>query len=293
MIKYNPKLWFTHIFHFYKSDTLRILLPEIILVGLYTWALNYGLHYFFPSLDFKLFKNAYAIHTLVGFVMGMLLVFRTNTAYERWWEGRKLWGALVNNTRHLSIKIHHLVPENETKKELIQLIQSFPYVLKNHLRNSNDTSEILISKDLVKLLTTFSHLPNGLISMIYERLNQLRKTNLISDVDLMLLDQEVKSFTDIMGACERIKNTPIPFSYTLFIKKFIFIYILTLPLGFIPDFGYWSVLISSFVFYVFVSIELIAEEIEDPFGLDDNDLPLDELSKKIETNIDEIVQNKK
>jgi putative membrane protein len=129
--------------------------------------------------------------------------------------------------------------------------------------------------------------------MIYERLNQLRKTNLISDVDLMLLDQEVKSFTDIMGACERIKNTPIPFSYTLFIKKFIFIYILTLPLGFIPDFGYWSVLISSFVFYVFVSIELIAEEIEDPFGLDDNDLPLDELSKKIETNIDEIIQNKK
>lgn len=290
MIKYNPKLWFTHIFHFYKSDTLRILLPEIILVGLYTWVLNYSLHYFFPSLDFKLFKNAYAIHTLVGFVMGMLLVFRTNTAYERWWEGRKLWGSLVNNTRHLSIKVQHLIPDIEAKNEFIQLIQSFPYVLKNHLRSNSTKDELLISKELEKQLSTFNHLPNGLISLMYERLNYFRKNNLISDVDLMLLDQEVKSFTDIMGSCERIKNTPIPFSYTLFIKKFIFIYILTLPLGFIPDFGYWSVLISGFVFYVFVSIELIAEEIEDPFGTDDNDLPTDELSKKIEQNIDEIAK---
>lgn len=290
MIKYNPKLWFTHIFHFYKSDTLRILLPEIILVGLYTWVLNYSLHYFFPSLDFKLFKNAYAIHTLVGFVMGMLLVFRTNTAYERWWEGRKLWGSLVNNTRHLSIKVQHLIPDIEAKNEFIQLIQSFPYVLKNHLRSNSTNDELLISKEFEKQLSTFNHLPNGLISLMYERLNYFRKNNLISDVDLMLLDQEVKSFTDIMGSCERIKNTPIPFSYTLFIKKFIFIYILTLPLGFIPDFGYWSVLISGFVFYVFVSIELIAEEIEDPFGTDDNDLPTDELSKKIEQNIDEIAK---
>jgi putative membrane protein len=291
MIKYNPKLWFTHIFHFYKSDTLRILFPEIILVGLYTWILNYGLHYFFPSLNFKLFKNAYAIHTLVGFVMGMLLVFRTNTAYERWWEGRKLWGSLVNNSRHLAIKTTYLIPESNEQKEFLALIQSFPMVLKHHLRDQKNISEVLLSEEKKQKLLSYQHLPNGLISMMYEKLHFWKENKTLSDVDLLLLDQEIKNFTDIMGACERIKNTPIPFSYTLFIKKFIFIYILTLPLGFIPDFGYWSVLISGFVFYVFVSIELIAEEIEDPFGTDDNDLPTDELSKKIEQNIDEIAKN--
>ncbi|MCB0381412.1 MAG: hypothetical protein KDD24_09165 [Flavobacteriales bacterium] len=291
MINYNPRLWFTHIFHVYKSDTLRILLPEIIIVGVYTWLLNYGLAHFFPEINVKLFKNAFTIHTLIGFVMGLLLVFRTNTAYERWWEGRKLWGALVNNTRHLAIKTTYIIEDSNERKAFIKLIQAFPFILKNHLRNVKRFDEIDLDELTLKKLDAFAHLPNGLISLMYEQLTAWKTSKKLSDIDVMLLDQEIKSFTDIMGACERIRNTPIPFSYTLFIKKFIFIYILTLPLGFIPDFGYWTIAISTFVFYVFVSIEMIAEEIEDPFGLDDNDLPTDELSLKIHNNIAEIQDN--
>ncbi len=291
MIKYNPRLWFTHIFHVYKSDTLRILLPEILIVGVYTWLLNYGLAHFFPEVNMKLFKNAFTIHTLIGFVMGLLLVFRTNTAYERWWEGRKLWGSLVNNTRHLAIKTTHLIEDSNERKTFIALIQAFPFVLKNHLRDEKRFDELNLDEFTLKKLDAFAHLPNGLISLMYEQLAQWKAAKKLSDLDIMLLDQEVKNFTDIMGACERIKNTPIPFSYTLFIKKFIFIYILTLPFGFIPDFGYWTIGITTFVFYVFVSIEMIAEEIEDPFGLDDNDLPTDELSLKIYNNISEIEKN--
>lgn len=291
MIKYNPKLWFTHIFKLYKSDTLRMLFPEIILIALYTWGINFLLNKYFPEFNTKLFKNAYSIHTLVGFVMGLLLVFRTNTAYDRWWEGRKQWGALVNNTRHAAIKIQSLLSDSEEKSDFIQLISSFPLTLRNHLRDNRDIDELPISNQLKEKLEKYDHLPNGLTSLMYEQLSKWKNNNTLSEIDILLLDKEIKNFVDILGACERIKNTPIPFSYTLFIKKFIFIYVLTLPFGFIPDFGYWTIAVTSFVFYVFVSIELIAEEIEDPFGLDDNDLPTDELSLKIKGNIEEIKSN--
>ncbi|TXB65182.1 hypothetical protein FRY74_07090 [Vicingus serpentipes] len=288
MIKYNPKLWFSHIFKLYKSDTLKILLPEIILISIYTWAINFILTKFFPEFNLKVFKNAFSIHTLLGFVMGLLLVFRTNTAYDRWWEGRKHWGALVNNTRYAAIKAQSLLPRNNETKDFIELIAAFPYSLKNHLRDIHTYEDLEISSEFKVNLKNYNHIPNGLISLMYQKLNTWKKNKTISDIDLLLFDKEIKNFIDILGACERIKNTPIPFSHTLFIKKFIFIYVLTIPFGFIPDFGYWSIPIATFVFYVFVSIEIIAEEIEDPFGLDDNDLPLDELSDKIKTNIKEI-----
>ena len=103
-----------------------------------------------------------------------------------------------------------------------------------------------------------------------------------------MVDKELKSFFDIMGACERIKNTPIPFSYSIFLKKFIFFYIVTLPIGFVAYFEYWAIPISVFVFYVLVSLEIIAEEIENPFGLDPNDLPTQKLSDMIRRNVHEI-----
>jgi putative membrane protein len=108
-------------------------------------------------------------------------------------------------------------------------------------------------------------------------------------MQLLWLNTEVRTYSDVCGACERIKNTPIPYSYSLFLKKFIFIYIITMPYGFIKEFGYGIVLVVSFVFYVLASLELIAEEIENPFGTDANDLELDQISETIEHNIKEIV----
>ena len=108
---------------------------------------------------------------------------------------------------------------------------------------------------------------------------------------MIVIDKELKSFFDIMGACERIKNTPIPFSYSIFLKKFIFFYIITLPIGFVAYFEYWAIPISVFVFYVLVSLEIIAEEIEMPFGRDANDLPTQKLADMIRGNVNEIFAN--
>jgi putative membrane protein len=124
---------------------------------------------------------------------------------------------------------------------------------------------------------------------MYNRVNELLKQNKIRPEQFFVLDKEMKDFIDIIGACERIKSTPIPYSYSMYIKKFVFIYLITLPFGFVTTFEYLTIPVVILVTFVLLSVELISEEIEDPFGRDVNDLPTDELAKKIKENIREIL----
>jgi putative membrane protein len=220
----------------------------------------------------------------------MLLVFRTNSAYDRWWEGRKHWGNLVNQSRNLAIKINSYLINQEDKKAITDLINHYNFSLKAHLRNNNYLeSDVEISNELKEEIKSVEHVPNYFANLLNAKLFHLHKKNSLTEMQLLLLNTEFVSFTDICGACERIKNTPIPYSYNIYLKKIIFLYVITLPFAFGPEFGFLTVIIAIIVLYVFASIELIAEEIEDPFGSDDNDLPLDELCIKIKANIKEII----
>lgn len=289
MIKYNTKIWLFHIFSFHKSDTLRILAIEMLIIGAFTAGLTWVEHKFLGG-TFGLLRDTSMVHGIIGFVLSLLLVFRTNTAYDRWWEGRKHWGALVNNTRNLAIKLETMVPDEkkEDKAFFRTMIPNFVYAFKDHLREGTDVNRLKDIEGKIDAIKDATHKPNLIIRDIYERTNKLHKEGYISGDQLLVLDKELKSFTDIMGACERIKNTPIPYSYNIFLKKFIMFYLATIPFGFIMVFDWWAIPITMFIFYVLVSLEVIAEEIEDPFGDDDNDLPLDELSDKIRDNVHEI-----
>jgi putative membrane protein len=288
MITYNPKDWFKLIFEFHKSDTFRRLFPAMIILAAATGLLVFlEIDYFHAAL-----KSSTIFHQILGFVLSMLLVFRINTAYDRWWEGRKNWGALVNNTRNLMIKIETLLPEgNQKDKEILKkLLVTFVYTLKNHLKGVPDSEEIheFESFDKSKYLKAI-HKPNHMVKLISERLYGLNKQGVLSDTHMLLLDEEVRSLLDITGACERIKNTPIPYAYSMFLKKIIFIYVISMPLAFAFEYKYWAIPIVVFLFYAFASLELISEEIEDPFGDDANDLPTQEISDKIKASLDEIV----
>ena len=140
-------------------------------------------------------------------------------------------------------------------------------------------------------LDTAKHGPNQVASMLVSRSAMLYQEGLISGDQLLVINNDLNSFTDVCGACERIKNTPIPLSYSSFIKKFIFIYVLTLPVGFVFSMGYFVIAAVPFIFYVMASLELIAESIEDPFGLDPDDLPIDKIGVNIRTHVTEIIQN--
>lgn len=292
MITYNPKDWFTFIFRFHKADTLRTLLPLIGAISLYS-----GIIAFLELEVFKLsqnnhLKNISMMNTLLSFVISMLLVFRTNTAYDRWWEGRKLWGALVNNSRNLALKMNAMLkPEDEGDRNFFRrVIPMYATVLTRHLGTEATRLELDEQEhpELSKLDTN-KHVPNQVAALLYQRVNRLYEQGAIKGDQLIILNAELQSFTDICGACERIKNTPIPFSYSVFLKKFIFFYVMTLPLSFVFSLGYITIPVVAFIFYVLASLELIAEEIEDPFGDDPNDLPTHKIADNIRKHVREIL----
>ncbi len=300
MIEYNNKVWFRHILNFHKTDTFRILLREMLIVAIYTAVVaaveihllrDFRMTGSGESVE-KVLKNTTIMHSILGFVLSLLVVFRTNTAYDRWWEGRKLWGALVNNTRNLSVKLNAFLPTScQTEREFFKtMIGEFPTALKEHLRTGIKLDEMEDVEGYKERFADREHIPNLLIQEMYRKANSLHSAGHLDGDQLIVVDKELKSFFDIMGACERIKNTPIPFSYSIFLKKFIFFYIVTLPIGFVAYFEYWAIPISVFVFYVLVSLEIIAEEIEMPFGEDPNDLPTQKLSDMIRRNVHEIFE---
>jgi putative membrane protein len=291
MIAYNPKDWLKLIFIFHKSDTFRMLLPALLLAAVYSTLLTYVS----VEMHYLEFKSTTVIHSLLGFVISMLLVFRTNTAYDRWWEGRRLWGELVNSSRNFALKISTMLPQEaqHEKDNLYTLIANFPFMLKEHLRGKFKTNEFEANKSIsIESLKEIKHRPNAVIWAIEKEIMIAYKNKNLSNEQLLLLNDELKTMTNVCGACERIKNTPIPYSYSMFLKKFIFAYVFTMPLGFVYDFKYWTAPIVVFIFYAFASIELIAEEIEDPFGTDANDLPIDNIADTIRLNVKEIASFK-
>lgn len=286
MVTYNPKDWFTLIVKFHKSDTFRILLPAILSVGVYAAIVVLVEVHFFSITS----KNSTVMHSILGFVLSMLLVFRTNSAYDRWWEGRKIWGSFVNNSRNLALKIAALVPDKKDKTDTFLLIVNYLYATKNHLRETYIQQEFIPTTTItLSHFADATHRPNIIAKALYAKVYDLQQRQIISGEHLLLLNEELKSFTDNCGACERIKNTPIPYSYNIFLKKMIFLYVMTLPLFFASEFKYVTIPITMIVLYVFASIEIIAEEIEDPFGLDDNDLPLDNVCLNVKHNLTEIL----
>lgn len=288
MIKYNPKTWFSHIFAFHKSDTFYVLWKELIFIGALTFGFVYVEMHYFGHIAFL--SELMGVYSLIGFVLSLLLVFRTNTAYDRWWEGRKQWGNLVNNTRNLAIKIGSLTTDKEDENYFARMIPNYAIAMKEQLREGVIIEELDLTEEELVAVQKVNHKTSFIAKLMYERLHQMKKRGVITQEEYLALDYNLRSFSEITGACERIKGTPIPYSYSMFLKKFIFIYVTTVPLAFIDSFGYYSSLVAIFIFYVLVSIEILAEEIEDPFGKDDNDLPTDEICFKIKANVKEILR---
>ncbi|NBU92266.1 MAG: hypothetical protein EBS17_05415 [Flavobacteriia bacterium] len=278
MINYNPKNWVHFIFSLHKSDTIRILWKELIYIALLTALITFLEMHFFGSKP--ILKNLTSVYSLLGFVISLLLVFRTNTAYDRWWEGRKMWGSVVNDSRNLAILFSTLDLKETERQRIVELITFFSASLKSHLRGEKITNTKGIQE-----LASADNQPLLVVKELQFEVHRLLIANRIQPAQWMHLNKLLANLIDSLGACERIKKTPIPLSYSLFFKKFIFLYVITMPLAFVEPFQYWSVLISTFVFYALVSMEILAEEIEDPFGRDENDLPLEDICVRIAQNV--------
>jgi ion channel-forming bestrophin family protein len=290
MINYNPKNWFSLVTHAYSKQVMRTLTPALVVLGIFTLICCYLMVTVFELHEAE-FKPTIQMHSLLGIVLGLFLVFRTNSAYDRWWEGRRLWGALVNSTRNMALKVNAcLGSDAQERRWWGMMIPNFVIATKEGLRQGVHMQELEMPDDgAAREIEASKHKPNIISSLMYRRMNDLYLSGKLTGDQLINLDKEQKDLIDFMGGCERIRNTPIPYSYSMYIKKFIFIYIATLPFAFVTLSGYMTVPIVVIIAYVILSVELIAEEIEDPFGRDVNDLPTDELCGKIRDNVREIL----
>lgn len=269
MIPYEPKQWWRVLFEFPRSPVFRTLFLDVIGAGL--WAA------FVVWIETDVFRVAVplgpAFLSILGIILGLLLVFRTNTAYDRWWEGRKLWGALVNVSRGLAHQLDAQLLANAPERRAIyaERLAEFPTLLATHLRKPRGGDGV--------------HEPNTSLTALHRDVHADIENGNLADGARITLQPLLQAFDDVLGACERIRNTPIPFSYSSYVKQFVLLYAIVMPFGLVTEFGYGAVIASMFSFFATMGLELLATEIEEPFGTDPNDLPLETIGNVIARDV--------
>ncbi|MEI6427116.1 MAG: bestrophin family ion channel [Pseudanabaena sp. ELA607] len=229
-------------------------------------------------------------------VLGLLLVFRTNTAYERFWEGRRVWGILVNSIRNLTRQILASVDESndadrQQKLVHVRLLAAFAISLKLQLRHEpmGDELKPFLSPFQHQRLQTMNNPPLEIAFWLSIYLQNQFKCGLIKSVNLHLINLRIHEIVDVVGACERIQRTPIPLAYSIHLKQLLLIYCLSLPFQLVGQLGHFTGIGVALISFTLLGVEEIGLQIEDPFGRDANDLPLDTICKNIVRNMEDLI----
>jgi putative membrane protein len=285
--------WFQIALQWRDSAASRVF-PRVLFFGSFGCLVSL-LYYFNLPVSWQVLGNV-VTNVVFNFVLGLLLVFRTNSAYERFWEGRKTWGGLVVSIRNLSRKIWIGIPEREPEDKLqkvtiLRLLVVFAIATKLHLRHEpiDEEIEALVEPSQFLKLKSVSNPPLQVSLWIGDYLQQQYQRQYINSDRLTeannLLDNMVESLT----GSERILKTPIPRSYAIYLKRLLLIYCLALPFQIVGDLKWWTGAIAGLISFILLGVEEIGNEIENPFGYDLNDLPLDELCKTVSQNIDDTI----
>jgi putative membrane protein len=236
------------------------------------------------------------VSLIPNIVLGLLLVFRTNTAYDRFWEGRKCWGALVNATRNLARQIWITVEvrswdDREQKIQALRMLVAFSVAMKLHLRQEavNQELEELLPPAQYFQLKNMNNPPLEVAFWIGDYLQQQHRRHRLNIHQLNLMQNLLSVMVDMLGGCERILRTPIPLAYAIHLKQLLLLYCLSLPLQVVAGFGWWTGPIVALISFALFGIEEIGIEIENPFGHDPNDLPLDTICATMQRNIEDLI----
>jgi putative membrane protein len=273
-----------------KGSVIPAILNRVAFCGLFGILISVAYSFKFPG-------SQPTFGTVIpSIVLGLLLVFRTNTAYERFWEGRKLWGGLVNNTRNLArqiwVDIAEVEPEDRAKKiSALRLLVAFAVATKLHLRSEPVNTELegLMSSSQYFKLKTMNNPPLEVAFWIGDYLQQQSNRQTLNAYQLPTLQGLLNNLVDILGGCERILKTPIPLAYAIHLKQLLLLYCLLLPFQMVAQLGLWTGPMVALVSFTLFGIEEIGIEIENPFGYDANDLPLDAICATMRRNIEDLI----
>jgi putative membrane protein len=229
-------------------------------------------------------------------ILGLLLVFRTNTAYDRFWEGRKAWGTLVINIRSLARQLCTVVtPQEETEKieksQQLKLLVAFGIATKLHLRREAVTKELepWLSPEVFVQLKEVKNPPLEIIRLLGCYLQKQVERGNLNSYQLIAMNQLLDKLIEGLTSCERILNTPIPLAYAIYLKRLLLIYCLFLPFQLVANSEWLTAFLVLLISFALFGIEEIGNEIQEPFGYDPNDLPLDQICRTIQSNIEDLI----
>jgi ion channel-forming bestrophin family protein len=273
-----------------KGSVINAIRKRVLWCGTFGFFISI-LHYFKVPVSQPILGSV-----IPSIVLGLLLVFRTNTAYDRFWEGRKAWGSIVNNTRNLArqiwVSIDAISPgERENKIAVLKLLVAFAVATKLHLRGetvNNELEELILTSKYLKL-KNMNNPPLEVAFWIGDYLNQQHNCNCLNAYQLTSMQELLNNLVDNLGACERILKTPMPLAYSIHLKQLLLLYCYLLPFQIVESLGWWTALIVALISFTLFGIEAIGLEIENPFGYDANDLPLDMICQTMNRNMDDLI----
>jgi len=286
MIVYKSRDWWTALWHFHNTKVIKTLVGYVALAGLYVALVAAAQLEYFHFI----FKVEREYFSFLGILLSLLLVFRTNTAYDRYYEGRRQWGVVIAACRNLAAILSATLPAEAAQSRVFyaRMLSNFALILEGHLRENVQYDQLEEVEGVTPAaLHAADHLPTKLVSLLQASYERLRAAGVLEAVHLLQIQPSQGSLLEAAGACERIRTTPIPFSYSFFIKAFIRIFILIMPFVLIDTYHYFTIPIVMIGAYALLGLELIGEEIENPFELESNDLPLKQLASLVRVNVHE------
>jgi putative membrane protein len=224
---------------------------------------------------------------LIGSALALLISIRNNNAYARWWEARQLWGGIVNNSRTLARQVKMFLPGNDVATGLIELQIAYVHALRLALRKQDPWPEIapLLPAGLQAQLAGSRNVPDALLAAIADRLSLLHRAGALDTIALSAFDTTLATLGNMQGGAERIKNTPLPRQYTVFPKVFVQLFCVILPLAQVTDLGIATPLGSTLVGFLFLALDRVGADLENPFENDIYDVPMTSITRTIEINL--------
>ncbi|AWN46375.1 bestrophin [Methylobacterium terrae] len=223
--------------------------------------------------------------TLIGLALSIFLSFRNNACYDRWWEARKVWGALIVEARGLARLLGALLPEDEARRRrCLNRLAGFTHALHARLRGRDAAAEaapFLPEAERGRLAACASPADAALTGLAIDLGGAVRE-GALSDVSFGLIEGKLAGLSGVQAACERIQGTPLPFAYTLLLYRTAWLYCLLLPFGLAASLGWGTPVATALVAYTFFGLDALGDELEEPFGAAANDLPLDALLRTVD-----------
>lgn len=286
MIAYDPKGWLPLLFSYNGTVIPRVIGRVAVLaaVTLGVWLVTL----IAPETTGPVIKPFKPLgHTLIGVALGLLIVFRNNCSYDRYWEGRKLWGGIVNTSRNL---LRGAAAYAGDAKDLANLIAAYTLALKQHLRGNKDLSEVqpLVPQAVLDHAAGTTNPPSILAYYMTTWVRDRMAAGQIDTVTAQGFEAQVRALLDNQGGCERILRTPIPFAYAVHIKHLLMLYLVTLPFILVGEMSWVAIPTVAAIAFGLLGIEEAGVEIEDPFRLDPNHLPLDAICEMIRRDVDDM-----